>query len=81
MSHEFVFTMQDLGKVVGRDRVILESISLSFLPGAKIGVLRGHSGTVWHAAFDQSSRHVVTVSTDSTARLWDVSTGEPRTIG
>ena len=31
--------MRDLKKVVARDRVILEDITLAFLPGAKIGVL------------------------------------------
>jgi ATP-binding cassette ChvD family protein len=36
---EFVFTMQDLRKVVDRDRVLLDEITLAFLPGAKIGVL------------------------------------------
>jgi len=36
---EFVFTMQDLRKVVDGDRVILDEIYLSFFPGAKIGVL------------------------------------------
>jgi ATP-binding cassette ChvD family protein len=39
MAHEFVYTMQDVGKVVGVDRVILENITLAFYPGAKIGVL------------------------------------------
>ncbi len=39
MAHEFVYTMQDVGKVVGIDRVILEGITLAFFPGAKIGVL------------------------------------------
>jgi energy-dependent translational throttle protein EttA len=39
MAHEFVYTMQDVGKVVGVDRVILEGITLAFFPGAKIGVL------------------------------------------
>ena len=39
MAHQFVFTMQDLKKVVPPDRVILEDITLAFLPGAKIGVL------------------------------------------
>jgi len=39
VANEFVFVMQDLGKVVGEGRVILEGISLSFFPGAKIGVL------------------------------------------
>ena len=36
---EFVYTLQDLRKVVGTDRVILNDITLAFLPGAKIGVL------------------------------------------
>jgi ATP-binding cassette ChvD family protein len=36
---DFVFTMQDLRKVVGAGRVILDGITLAFLPGAKIGVL------------------------------------------
>jgi ATP-binding cassette ChvD family protein len=36
---EFVFTMQDLRKVVPPERVILDEITLAFLPGAKIGVL------------------------------------------
>jgi ATP-binding cassette ChvD family protein len=36
---EFVFTMQDLRKVVPPDRLILEGITLAFLPGAKIGVI------------------------------------------
>jgi sulfate-transporting ATPase len=39
LAHEFVFTMQDLRKVVGDGRVILDGITLAFLPGAKIGVL------------------------------------------
>src|SRR5512134_1680128 len=39
MAHEFVFTMQDLRKVVPPDRVILDAITLAFFPGAKIGVL------------------------------------------
>ncbi len=36
---EFVFTMQDLRKVVPPNRVLLDEITLAFLPGAKIGVL------------------------------------------
>ena len=43
MAHEFVFVMNDLRKVVGEGRVILDQINLSFFPGAKIGVL-GHNG-------------------------------------
>jgi energy-dependent translational throttle protein EttA len=38
VAHEFVYTMHDLRKVIG-DRVILDGITLSFFPGAKIGVL------------------------------------------
>ena len=36
---EFVFTMQDLRKVVSSNRVILDDVTLAFLPGAKIGVI------------------------------------------
>jgi ATP-binding cassette ChvD family protein len=43
VAHEFVYTMQDLRKVVPPDRVLLEGITLAFLPGAKIGVL-GQNG-------------------------------------
>jgi ATP-binding cassette ChvD family protein len=39
VAHQFVFTMQDLKKVVPPNRVILDGITLAFLPGAKIGVL------------------------------------------
>jgi ATP-binding cassette ChvD family protein len=39
MAHEFVFTLSDLRKVVPPDRVIVDGITLAFLPGAKIGVL------------------------------------------
>jgi ATP-binding cassette ChvD family protein len=41
---EFIFTLRDLRKVVGGDRVILDGITLAFLPGAKIGVV-GPNGT------------------------------------
>ncbi len=36
---QYVYTMQRVGKVVPPKRVILKDISLSFFPGAKIGVL------------------------------------------
>jgi len=36
---QYVFTMSRVGKVVPPNREILKDISLSFLPGAKIGVL------------------------------------------
>ncbi len=39
MAHQFVFTLRDLRRVVPPDRVILDGITLAFLPGAKIGVI------------------------------------------
>ncbi|OOF56622.1 energy-dependent translational throttle protein EttA [Rodentibacter genomosp. 2] len=39
MSSQFVYTMHCVGKVVPPKRHILKDISLSFFPGAKIGVL------------------------------------------
>jgi ATP-binding cassette ChvD family protein len=39
MSSEYVFTMYRADKFYGADRQVLANISLSFLPGAKIGVL------------------------------------------
>src|SRR5208282_3053290 len=36
---QYVYTMREVGKVVPPKRVILKDISLSFFPGAKIGVL------------------------------------------
>ncbi|TNC92293.1 MAG: energy-dependent translational throttle protein EttA, partial [Thalassolituus sp.] len=36
---QYVFTMNRLGKIVPPKRQILRDISLSFFPGAKIGVL------------------------------------------
>jgi energy-dependent translational throttle protein EttA len=39
VSSEYVYTMYRVDKFYGPDRQVLTSISLSFLPGAKIGVL------------------------------------------
>jgi sulfate-transporting ATPase len=36
---QYVYTMHRLGKIVPPKRQILKDISLSFFPGAKIGVL------------------------------------------
>src|ERR671925_2140516 len=36
---QFIYTMKGLGKVYPPDAKVLEDIWLSFLPGAKIGVL------------------------------------------
>jgi ATP-binding cassette ChvD family protein len=39
MPPQFIYTMKGLGKVYPPDHVVLKDIWLSFLPGAKIGVL------------------------------------------
>ncbi len=39
MSAQYIFTMHRLSRVHPPDKKVLEDISLSFLPGAKIGVL------------------------------------------
>src|SRR2546427_12844915 len=39
MAHQYIFTMKDLRKVHPPNRELLKGIWLSFLPGAKIGVL------------------------------------------
>jgi sulfate-transporting ATPase len=39
MAHQFIFTMKGLKKIVPPSREILRGIWLSFLPGAKIGVI------------------------------------------
>ena len=39
MSPQYVYTMKGLGKRYPPDRTVLKDIWLSFLPGAKIGVL------------------------------------------
>jgi ATP-binding cassette ChvD family protein len=44
MSGQFIFTMHRVSKTVPPNRTILKDISLSFFPGAKIGVL-GQNGS------------------------------------
>jgi ATP-binding cassette ChvD family protein len=39
MAHEFIYTCYKLARFYPPDRTILENISLSFYPGAKIGVI------------------------------------------
>src|ERR1700745_272859 len=39
MGSDYVYTMYRADKFYGPDRQVLSNISLSFLPGAKIGVL------------------------------------------
>ena len=39
MAHEFIYTSYKLARHYPPDRTVLENISLSFYPGAKIGVI------------------------------------------
>jgi sulfate-transporting ATPase len=41
---DYIYTMQDLKKVHPPDKKVIEGVYLSFLPGAKIGVI-GVNGT------------------------------------
>ncbi|MBJ7328740.1 MAG: energy-dependent translational throttle protein EttA [Solirubrobacteraceae bacterium] len=43
MAHQYIFQMHKLSKVYPPDKTVLNEVSLSFLPGAKIGVL-GYNG-------------------------------------
>jgi len=38
-SYQYVYTMHQLGKAYGNGKKVLENVTLSFMPGAKIGVL------------------------------------------
>jgi WD40 repeat protein len=44
-------------------------------PGGGVVVLRGHTAPVTSARFSADGRYVVTASSDTTARIWDASTG------
>ncbi|KAK9866185.1 hypothetical protein WJX84_002050 [Apatococcus fuscideae] len=44
--------------------------------GKRVGTYVGHNGTVWTADFTLDSTRLITGSADSSARLWDVETGE-----
>ena len=41
---EFIYTMQKVSRYYPPDREVLKDISISFFPGAKIGVI-GHNGS------------------------------------
>ena len=60
MSSQPIFTMYKLTRVHPPDKKVLEDISLSFLPGAKIGVLGANGvGQVDLAAHHGRSRYRV----------------------
>ncbi len=42
MTHEFIYTVQNLRKVVHGDREVIKDLTLAFLPGAKIGIIGGN---------------------------------------
>ncbi len=42
-SYQYIYTMQDLSKILQTGKKIIQNVNLSFLPGAKIGVI-GHNG-------------------------------------
>jgi ATP-binding cassette ChvD family protein len=44
MSSQYIFTMHNLSRTFPPDKKVLENVSLSFFPGAKIGVL-GYNGS------------------------------------
>jgi WD40 repeat protein len=45
-------------------------------------VLSGHEGGGWSVAFSPDGRHIVTASSDGTARVWDVTDpAEPQVVG
>ena len=41
----------------------------------ELAILRGHEGSVQHAAFSPDGSRIVTASSDNTARLWDAAGG------
>jgi ATP-binding cassette ChvD family protein len=42
MTHEFIYSVQRLRKVVHGNREVIKDLTLAFLPGAKIGVIGGN---------------------------------------
>jgi hypothetical protein len=49
--------------------------------GPEISRFEGHSGGVEAVAFSSDGRHIVSGSADHTLRLWDVASGQSRTLG
>lgn len=65
MSVQYVYTMQNLGKAYPGGKEVLKNISLSFLPGAKIGVL-GLNG----AGKSTLLRIMAGIETDFSGEAW-----------
>ena len=64
-AYEYIYVMKGLGKAYPGGRQVLKNISLSFLPGAKIGVL-GHNG----AGKSTLLRIMAGVERDYTGEAW-----------
>ena len=64
-AYEYIYVMKGLGKAYPGGRQVLKNISLSFLPGAKIGVL-GHNG----AGKSTLLRIMAGVESDYTGEAW-----------
>jgi hypothetical protein len=59
------------------DPVAEKQLALAWQALRERVVLKGHGNDVWSAAFSFDGRHIVTASSDRTARLWDAETGKP----
>ena len=57
--------------------VALDALGAAVAESRERGVLRGHEGYVWSAAFSSDGARIVTASKDYTARVWDAATGKP----
>jgi len=72
----------------GLSAVVLKLISTSERATARLEgppdipsiVLKGHEGTIWRVAFSPDSKRLVSASSDKTARIWDVATGEEQAV-
>jgi len=73
MAHQYIFTMKDLRRIYPPDREVLKGIWLSFLPGAKIGVL-GANG----AGKSTLLRIMAGLDTDFSGEAW---AAEGTTVG
>ena len=64
-SYQYIFTMHHLTKAYGDGKKVLDGVTLSFLPGAKIGVL-GPNG----AGKSTLLKIMAGIDTDFTGEAW-----------
>ena len=55
---------------------IYPSIHLSIFPSIHLSICLSVCRQVWDAVYSEDSAYLVTASSDQTARLWDVASGE-----